>query len=403
MINARRTWAFPSSVVYATAVREGTSAMRGRLEGARIARWVLLLTISFWVLVGIGRAHAQGEPADPKAVLSLAGSASPVLFLHTSDDAERATAHVLVINSGNAAAEGVGFHLFVDTGSERTAYSPDTVSSDDGSQFDRTLGAATTTALELDFSLPEGSIPRAAVLEVSADQPDLTTPVAVALTLQRVIEREWFWFPIGFGFLASLVVMAIAARKIPNPEGETNRPASWWKMPVYTESAYSTKDSWATNITAVGALLGTILGATGFVAEAVPWVSTGRFTGLSLLFGGAVLLAPLLYVAFGTRMDIGGWKTFGTRLGLLVAGLVTLTAVIGGLASLALLVVFSDAPPVEVILYFSLLLGAAVGVSIYSVRNLRWTSSQKRPDPTAAMEQFSGASGGVTARASGAL
>lgn len=370
----------------------------------KVSRLAMLLTVSFLVLAGFDRAHAQDEPAEPKAVLAFAGSASPVLFLHASDDAERATSHVLLINSGDAAAEGVSFRLYVDSGSERTAYSSETVSLDDGSEeFDGTLEPAATTALQLEFSLPEGSIPRSAVLEVSADQPEVTAPVAIALTLQRVVEREWFWFPLGFGFLAGLLVIAITARKIPNPEGDTNLPTSWWKVPVYTESAYNTKDSWATNITAIGALLGTILGATGFLAEAVPWVSTGRFTGLSLLFGGAVLLAPLLYVAFGTRMDIGGRKTFGTRFGLLLAGVVTLTAVIGGLASLAILVVFSDAPPVETILYYSLLLGAAVGVSIYSVRNLRWTSSQKRPDPTAATEQFSGASGGVAARASGTL
>jgi hypothetical protein len=61
---------------------------------------------------------------------------------------------------------------------------------------------------------------------------------------------------------------------------------------------WSFTDSWATTLTAVGALLGTILSSTDALPEKTELLTKGGFAGLSLFFGLLTLVAPLLFRAF---------------------------------------------------------------------------------------------------------
>jgi len=92
-------------------------------------------------------------------------------------------------------------------------------------------------------------------------------------------------------------------------------------------------DSWVTNVTAAGALLGTVLGA-GFFPASPVLLTSGQFAGLNVLSGALILVGPLLYQAFG-RQD-------GSRNGwvFLVAALVAFTAAFTEL--LTLLVALAD-------------------------------------------------------------
>src|SRR5438552_3342765 len=60
------------------------------------------------------------------------------------------------------------------------------------------------------------------------------------------------------------------------------------------EINWSFSDSWASTLTAVGALLGTIVGTSGAVAENADPLSGKALVGLNLLFGFLVLLSPVL-------------------------------------------------------------------------------------------------------------
>ena len=60
-----------------------------------------------------------------------------------------------------------------------------------------------------------------------------------------------------------------------------------WRDVVATCSSWSFSSSWLTNVTALGAVLVEVPGATGFLADVLPGTDTGRFTGLRcVLFGG---------------------------------------------------------------------------------------------------------------------
>lgn len=91
-------------------------------------------------------------------------------------------------------------------------------------------------------------------------------------------------------------------------------------------------DSWATNLTAIGAVFGAVLGEVTF--PGVPsQVSKDELVNLNILFGGLVLIGPFLFVAIGSFPTA---KT-GTTRTMLFACTFTLWAVIGQMSCFGLL------------------------------------------------------------------
>jgi hypothetical protein len=98
-------------------------------------------------------------------------------------------------------------------------------------------------------------------------------------------------------------------------------------------------DSWATTATAVGAILGTVLG--GATLPEVPHeIDKQSLVALNLLFGGLVVLAPFVFQAIrkptapAADPDAGLW---GYNVALLFACSLTCGAVLGEIATLTLL------------------------------------------------------------------
>lgn len=97
--------------------------------------------------------------------------------------------------------------------------------------------------------------------------------------------------------------------------------------------------SWATTLTAAGALLGTVLGGVTFPSYPEQ-ISKESLVNLNLLFGALVVIGPFLFQALRRRtVDEKDRKAerFGTNLTLLMTSAVTLWAVFGQLAAFALL------------------------------------------------------------------
>lgn len=94
---------------------------------------------------------------------------------------------------------------------------------------------------------------------------------------------------------------------------------------------WSFKDSFATNVTTVGAVITTVLAASGFITEVLPGLQIGFFVALSLLFGFLVLLGP---AAYGSLSNEAGK---GTYLGLMVSMGITTGAVVGQLSTLTIM------------------------------------------------------------------
>lgn len=97
-------------------------------------------------------------------------------------------------------------------------------------------------------------------------------------------------------------------------------------------------DSWATHLTAVGALLGTVLGAA--TLPAVPMqIDKESLVALSLLFAGLAVAGPFVFQAIRSpdaKAEDGEEGNWGYVWGLLIACWLTLGAVLGEVATLGL-------------------------------------------------------------------
>lgn len=124
---------------------------------------------------------------------------------------------------------------------------------------------------------------------------DLTLPVH-----RQVSAAKYLWIPFWCGLgLAVLLVVFTALFGVPRPKsgaGNGHR-VPFLRVPLYASAAWSFSDSWATNITAVGTVVGTVLTASGSVSELLPGVELGRFSLLIAVAGGITVAAPLLFGA----------------------------------------------------------------------------------------------------------
>jgi len=159
------------------------------------------------------------------------------------------------------------------------------------------------TMVEATFpALPNGAVPLNATLVVTPSTADLTAgadPVEVALTVRRDVSiAQYLWIPLGCGVgLALLLILLTMLIGVPKPDGTTAHahPTGFWRMPLYAASAWTFGDSWVTNITAVGTLIGTVLTASSSVASLLPGVDAPRFSLLLVLAGGFAVLAPVIF------------------------------------------------------------------------------------------------------------
>jgi len=111
---------------------------------------------------------------------------------------------------------------------------------------------------------------------------------------------------------------------------------------------YDFSKSFASTITALGALLATVLANKDLVIGAKPFLDAGSFAALSVFFALLVVIAPLAYVALSkptpVKTPIGpnhaiqdgvpDFQSRGTPSGLLIATLITVWAVFGQVVTL---------------------------------------------------------------------
>jgi hypothetical protein len=157
----------------------------------------------------------------------------------------------------------------------------------------------------------------------------------------------------------------------------------WVKSTVDAGPAWTLSDSWATNLAGAGGVLGSIVTATG--SSSFGSVLNGNaivaITVLFLIFGGTAALGPLTYGALAKTPDPDLGKTLGYVWGFLSAAAVTLLAVMGELATVALLIwQASSSTPGKVVLVIFVGIGSGIA-GAYSVRSLVLFAATK-PAPT---------------------
>jgi hypothetical protein len=176
------------------------------------------------------------------------------------------------------------------------------------------------------------------------------------------------WVTAAAGGGAALLVMAFAVLYTKPWDSDEHGDKHGWFAAVPAASAWTAQDSWVTNLTAAGATLTAIFSATA-VASFVKGVNIDGFTVMSLLFGGAAVMGPVVYGAFAKEPSDGTDGPVGSRFGLMLASLVTLFAAFGLLADLGLLVSNSVAKEPDPVLVYIALGAAAVMISIYATRS----------------------------------
>ncbi len=148
--------------------------------------------------------------------------------------------------------------------------------------------------------------------------------------------------------------------------------------------------SWASTFTVVGALLGTILSSL-VLPETPERFSKATLAGMNLVFGVAILLAPLIFALSQTGRYVkkdastSELQPQGTVAGYLLAAALTLTGVLGQLATVFFLLDEIEAkgslPDAALVFIILLLLFAALGVLLHAWNTMGWTAANATKPP----------------------
>jgi hypothetical protein len=159
--------------------------------------------------------------------------------------------------------------------------------------------ASPITAVKLSFT--PGEVPQSATLVVTPS-PVLAaseSQLDITLTVRRHVSvLQYLVIPVCCGAgLAVALIVAMMAFGVPRPGRRNARmdTEDFWRRPLYAASAWTFGDSWVTNITAVGTLIGTVLTASSGVAFLLPGVDQGRFSLLLAMAGGVSVIAPVIF------------------------------------------------------------------------------------------------------------
>jgi hypothetical protein len=176
--------------------------------------------------------------------------------------------------------------------------------------------ASPITAVTLSASLAE--VPLSATLVVTPSPVAAASEAQLDITLavhRHVSVYQYLVIPAGSGaVLAALLIIATVAFGVPRSRRPGHPPRSgrrnahldtedFWRRPLYAASAWTWGDSWVTNITAVGTIIGTVLTASSGVAALLPGVDQGRFSLLLATAGGVSVIAPLIFALLNYRFS----------------------------------------------------------------------------------------------------
>ncbi len=179
----------------------------------------------------------------------------------------------------------------------------------------------------------------------------------------------------GRGYGASPAEPQPARARRPEPEPV---PVPFLHRPIYASASWSFKDSWATNITALGGGVGAIAAAAGATSTVFPGVALDRFAILLAFFAAVVVMGPLVLGLCLPRSDDPDLVQ-ATGFSLLVAAFVTLVGVGGEIGTIGSLIWLSSSAH-DVRLAVLLLPAAAfVVVAWYSCRTTVELAAHSRP------------------------
>ena len=315
-------------------------------------------------------ASAEEKPLD----LSIVAPSPIVVDLHrvAGVATEQANVNIVLLNNGTQASEPISFDLQLDDETDKCTHSE--VSIEPANKGNVVVPSKDPLLTSLMISMPAAC---AGVQGTLLVDPRSSAPVTSRVSVVRDAVTTFLWIPVAVGF----VVAGLFAVILLSTESRWAHRA----QPIGTGPAWSFKDSWLTNITALGAVLGSILSATGVVDDLIPGIPAAHVLGMSLLFGFIVLSAPLVYAwSFNWEYDDetpAKLEATALEWGVVAATSVTLWAVVGQLGTILLLVILSPMtfwPKFGV----SVLLVAGAALSIWHTKDFVQGVTERRPaDP----------------------
>jgi hypothetical protein len=140
--------------------------------------------------------------------------------------------------------------------------------------------------------------PVTAAVVITPSTPS-ASPVQVTVAVHRWVSwLQYLWVPVWCGLgLGLLFLTATLLFGLRDPDNGQIRGRKILNRPLYAGSAWTFSGSWATNVTAAGAVAAAVLTATETVSEVLPGVETGRFSLLIIGAGAITAIAPLLFGA----------------------------------------------------------------------------------------------------------
>jgi hypothetical protein len=267
-------------------------------------------------------AHADQEPVTPTVVGEV--------VLATTGEAHEATVHLVIGNDGEAGPVTI---TFIDAADGKPlpvrrqgdkAVLPE--AGKDAPPLTEPLDAHQAKTLDLVVEIGRGAVDGDVV--VQGDGKAATAP----FTTQRKPATSWLWITL-------LLSAAVAAGTVLFAWLLLGVDQQSLTAPLHLDAKWSFSESWASSLTAFAALSGTVLAASGLLEDVVHGVVVTRLAGMTLLYGAAVLAAPIVFLAFAKKPKLGSVDAPpGTVGGFLLAGGLTLAAALGQLSLIGILV-----------------------------------------------------------------
>jgi len=176
---------------------------------------------------------------------------------------------------------------------------------------------------------------------------------------------DWTAALIGASFAAALCLALYRALRVENLDA--------LKQPVPAPKL--SFESWGTSFTAVGAVLGTVLGAVTYPSFPEQ-IGKDALINLNLLFGGLIVLAPFVFLALRKSDGVAVGEEagpVGTNLTMLLTCAVTLWAVLGEIGAITLLgweLIEGDLPHTALVVLALLVLLLACRYFLVGVKQL---------------------------------
>lgn len=165
---------------------------------------------------------------------------------------------------------------------------------------ERMLPPASVTSFTLTFAPTSTAedVTGRLVAEASTDKSaPLTSPASVDFELLAARETTWWAQAVAICSLGLAALITLLRMWTIKPASSYVRSSRRVKLSAKMGPVnWKFGDSWASNLTAAGALLGTVSGAS-LLPERRLYVSEDWFTALNLFFGALVVVAPFVYAS----------------------------------------------------------------------------------------------------------